>query len=63
MDNQVDTSARGDEQREVERLIEEAKRLPGVEEVLSVYAQIAPYTMTNLPRSVQRLTYALGGNA
>lgn len=63
MDRQPEAPTRSDEQREAERLIEEAKRLPGVEDMLAVYAQIEPYTLTGLPKPALRLAYALGGNA
>jgi hypothetical protein len=50
-----------DQQDEVARLIEQAKRQPGVADALAAYARIAPYVPA--PPSVRSTTrYALGGN-
>lgn len=64
MDQHMEAAPQNDDQREAERIIEEAKeRLPGVADVLDLYARLAPYTASQSPQPVQRFMYATGGNA
>jgi hypothetical protein len=50
-----------DLQRDQHELVEEARRLPGIAEVLDTYGRLAPYTITNpQPSQIRNATGANG---
>lgn len=51
-----------DLQRDQHELVEEARRLPGVAEVLDTYGRLAPYTSVVLNTQPSQIRNATGAN-
>lgn len=56
------TDAPSSRQKEQERLLEEAKKMPGVADALEAYGRIREPAGVRINRVVGRISYSTGGN-